>query len=120
MARISTRELVMCIMNPDVPSPVILFTRSHKRVKFSFFRRRIAFLPLKNEKTHKAERNWEMIVARAAPRTPNLKRNMKTGSRMMFTTAPRTTVIMPILPNPWALMKWFIPRLIMTKMVPNR
>ena len=30
---------------------------------------------LKNEKIHKAERNWEMIVARAAPCTPNLKKN---------------------------------------------
>ena len=51
---------------------------------------------------------------------PMSKRKMNTGSRTMFTTAPSPTVIMPTFPNPWALIKGFIPRPIITKRVPVR
>ncbi|RBP38969.1 hypothetical protein DFR81_11725 [Garciella nitratireducens] len=38
----------------------------------------------------------------------------------MFTMAPKTTVSIPIRSNPWALMKGFIPELIITKTVSSR
>lgn len=50
-----------------------------------------------------ADNNWEIIVARAAPCTPMLNTKMKIGSRMMFATAPKITVIIPMRPNPWEL-----------------
>ena len=43
---------------------------------------------------------------------------MNTGSRMMFSTAPMITVIMPMRGKPWALMNGFMPRLMSTGMVP--
>ena len=38
----------------------------------------------------------------------------------MLVTAPSSTVIMPLRPKPWALMKLFIPRLIITNTLPHR
>ena len=37
-----------------------------------------------------------------------------------FTTAPTNTVSMPVLANPWALMKGFMPKEVRTKTVPIR
>ena len=61
-----------------------------------------------------------MMVARAAPRTPMWRTKIKSGSRIRFRTAPMETVSIPVIPNPWALIKLFMPRLIMTKSVPIR
>ena len=61
---------------------------------------------------------WEMMVARAAPRTPMCSTNMRMGSRIMLQTAPMSTVSMPVRAYPWALMNAFKPRASWTKMVP--
>ena len=61
-----------------------------------------------------------MIVARAAPCTPNLKEKIKIGSKIILTTAPINTVNIPILAKPWLLIKLFIPKPIKTNTVPNR
>ena len=45
---------------------------------------------------------------------------MKMGSSTMFTMAPSPTVIMPVAPKPWDVMKGFMPRPIMTNTVPSR
>ena len=55
------------------------------------------------------------MVANAAPRTPMWNTNMKSGSKTIFTMAPRPTVSMPIFPKPWAFINGFIPRPIITK-----
>ena len=59
-------------------------------------------------------------MARAAPRTPISRAKMKMGSSTMFTAAPRATVIIPMRLKPWALIKGFMPRPIITKRVPSR
>ena len=67
---ICTRELVMDMVNPDRPSPMILSTRlrsSFMALRLSF---RIVLGPVRNRIIQAAERNWEMMVARAAPCTP--------------------------------------------------
>ena len=68
----------------------------------------------------KIDKYWEMMVARAAPRTSMRKPKMNTGSRMMLATAPRSTVCIPIRPNPWELIKAFIPSPIITNTLPSR
>ena len=60
--------------------------------------RRMAFFPVRNRRTHTAEQAWARMVARAAPSTPMSK--IKTGSRTMFTMAPRPTVSIPVLAKP--------------------
>ena len=80
----------------------------------------MAFFPVRNRRTHTAEQAWARMVARAAPSTPMSKTKIKTGSRTMFTMAPRPTVSIPVLAKPWELMKGFRPRLTMTKRVPMR
>ena len=80
----------------------------------------IARFPHRKIITHAAEATWAITVAQAAPFTPILKAKMKIGSRIRLMTAPSTTVIIPIFPKPWALIKGFIPRLIITGIVPAR
>ena len=74
---------------------------------------------MRNRTTQTAEIPWEMMVARAAPRTPIWNTNMRIGSRMMLHMAPMSTVYMPVLAYPWALMKALSPRASCTKMVPR-
>ena len=62
---------------------------------------------------------WEIMVARAAPRTPMCSPNIRIGSRMMLQTAPMSTVSMPVFAYPWALMNALSPRASCTKMVPR-
>ena len=109
----------MDMAKPEVPRLKIRFTRPawSRRADSRSFRR--ARLPVRNFSTHTAEQAWEITVASAAPCTPISSRKMKMGSSTMLTTAPTATVIMPIRLKPWALMKGFIPRLIMTKRVPR-
>ena len=76
--------------------------------------------PVKNWSTHTADTPWAITVARAAPFTPMSSRKIKMGSSTMLMTAPMTTVNIPVFPNPWALIKGFIPRPIMTNRVPHR
>ena len=80
----------------------------------------MAFFPRRKEKAHSAEKNWEIMVAKAAPCTPMSNTKMKRGSKTILVTAPISTVIMPLRPKPWALIKGFSPRLIITKMLPHR
>ena len=66
--------------------------------------RRMVPLPVRKRKVQAAEAAWEMTVAMAAPCTPMSKIKMKTGSRMMFKTAPIRVVTMPMRAKPCALM----------------
>ena len=106
-------------MNPEAPRPRIRSTRGFSSSIRSFFILRIALSPVRNFIIQMAERVWEIIVARAAPCTPIWNRNINTGSRIRFATAPMMTVIMPIPANPWALMNIFMPRPIITETLPS-
>ena len=86
----------------------------------SLFSFRTAFFPVRNLRTQSAEQIWEIIVAIAAPLTPIWNTKIKTGSRIKFITAPMRTVSIPMLPNPWQLIKGFRPREIITAGVPAR
>ena len=50
----------------------------------------------RNQITKKQLTAWEITVAKAAPRTPNLSRKMNTGSSSTFRIAPMITVAMPM------------------------
>ena len=115
-----TRLLVMFTKKPDSPRETIFLVRPASSRMSDRRRRRMAFFPVRKAITHAADSPWEKMVASAAPRTPMPRPKMSTGSSTMFTTAPSSTVIIPVLPKPWALMKGFIPRLIMTNRVPHR
>ena len=95
-------------------------TRGAHSAIFRTLSRRIARRPVRKRSTHRAEHPWAITVARAAPRTPIPIPKIKMGSSTMFTKAPSPTVIIPTPPNPWAVMKGFIPRPIITKIVPRR
>ena len=59
----------------------------------------MACFPVRKRSTHAAERNCEMTVASAAPCTPMFRTKINTGSRAMLTTAPSSTVIIPMRPG---------------------
>ena len=82
--------------------------------------RSLVRLPRRNHTTHTADTAWAVMVARAAPCTPMLKPKMRMGSSTMLTTAPMSTVAMPTVEKPWAVMKKLRPRESSTKMVPER
>ena len=117
---ICTALLVTDIMNPEVPRTEIFFTSPPCRRIEALVRGIMAFFPVRKRKTQTAETNCDRMVARAAPWIPIFRPKIKTGSRIRFRTAPMETVSIPVTPKPWALMKLFIPRLIMTKTVPRR
>ena len=108
-----------CIVNVARPSA------THGRMSLGetkrFWRRRCknAFFPHRNDSTHAHESPCESTVASAAPRTPMSSAKMNTGSRMMFAAAPMSTVYMPTLAKPCAVMKAFMPSVSSTKSVPN-
>ena len=114
-----TRLLVMDITKPEVPRDRMRRTRPAWSTMADSFSFRMARRPVRNFSTHAAEHPWEITVAMAAPRTPISRPKIKMGSSTMFTSAPTVTVTMPILLNPWALIKGFIPRPIITKTVPR-
>ena len=89
--------------------------------RFRFFRRsrRIVVLPIRKLSTHTQEAAWDRMVASAAPRTPILRAKMKMGSRMILHTAPISTLNIPCLAKPWAVIKAFMPSVSWTKMVPR-
>ena len=99
---------------------MMAFTRFSSSAMYRSRSFRMARLPVRNLSTHTAEQAWAMMVARAAPRTPMSRAKMKMGSSTMFTMAPSPTVIMPVAPKPWDVMKGFMPRPIMTNTVPSR
>ena len=80
----------------------------------------MASLLIKKRNTQMAERNCENMVAKAAPFTPICSRKMKIGSKIILVMAPTKIVIIPMRPKPWELIKLFIPKLIITKTLPNR
>ena len=88
------------IVKPERPRVTICLTRLSFNLKFSLFSFSIVFLPARNRSTHTEEINWEMTVARAAPLTPRCRTKMKTGSNIIFKTAPIKTVSMPVLAKP--------------------
>ena len=71
--------------------------------RYSLRMRHLVCLPVRKRSTHTADTAWERMVARAAPRTPSPRTKMKMGSRMVFRTAPMSTVFMLTVVNPWAV-----------------
>ena len=115
-----TMELVMAMTKLEKPRETICHTSLGCRRMEPHSRRMRAFFPRRKDTAHTAERNWERMVAKAAPCTPMPNTKINTGSKRMFVTAPMSTVSMPVRPKPWALINWFMPRLIITKMLPSR
>ena len=117
-----TKLLVSCMINPAVPRLTIFFTTVTEAANSFHFNRRTlysAFL-CKKKSTNAADRNWERIVAVAAPLIPMPNRKIKTGSRSRFATAPMATDNIPMVEYPWALIKEFMPVDIIDGSVPNR
>ena len=108
-----------CIMKAARPSARQGSMTSASRRIFSFLSRSMVFSPLRKSSTHKQDMHWEMTVASAAPRTPISRPNMNTGSRIILDTAPISTVYMPVLEKPWAVMNAFMPRVSCTNIVPR-
>ena len=69
----------------------------------------------RNHKMQTADASCERTLAIAAPFTPKWKLKIHNGSKMILSTAPNTTLNIPIFPNPWAFIKLFMPKDIMTK-----
>ncbi len=59
------------------------------------------------------------MVASAAPWTPRPRTKMNSGSRIRFSTAPMSTVSMPVFANPWAVINMFSPSVSCTNTVPR-
>ena len=117
---ICTRLFVMDMVNPDIPRP----TMRSSRPASSFMAEGRSFsmvrLPVRKARIHRADSICERMVARAAPLTPMWKTKIKTGSSTILVTAPKSTVIIPTVPKPWELIKLFMPRPVMTKILPMR
>lgn len=65
--------------------------------------------PNRKRSTNRQLASWLSTVAMAAPLTPRSSRKIKTGSRMILSTAPSITDCIPFLAKPWQMMNWFIP-----------
>ena len=61
----------------------------------------------------------EITVARAAPFTPMCMAKIKIGSSTILQIAPISTVFIPTLANPCAVIKAFMPSVSWTKTVPT-
>ena len=120
MHTICTRQLVPCMMNPDIPNPIISRVSFQSTRRCSVFMRSSALFPVRNRRTQTQETIWLSTVASAAPPTPISSKKMKTGSSTRFSTAPIRVVSIPILGNPWALIKPFSPVASMVNVVPNK
>ena len=105
---------------PDSPSVTIAFTLTARSAIFFSRSRSTARWLVRNPSTHAAEQPWAITVAKAAPCTPIPAAKIKMGSSMILMIAPNPTVIIPIFPNPWDVIKGFIPRPIMTSTVPSK
>ena len=114
-----TRLSVLCIMNGASPSAThgassFQFSRSRRR-----FRCSIVCLPVRKRRTNAALTACEITVASAAPCTSMWKTKMNSGSSSVFSTAPISTVIIPALEKPCAVMNGFKPRDSCTNTVPR-
>lgn len=115
---ICTRLSVDCMIKGAKPSASTLpITPQLGRICCRRMRRVLLSLNRKRT-TQQADRHWERMVASAAPCTCILKTKIKIGSRIMLQAAPISTVSMPILANPCALIKAFMPSVSCTKSVP--
>ena len=108
-----------CITNVESPKAIQGVTYFKPVTRFSFLILSIVFLPVRNLTTQTQEMPCEIIVAKAAPRTPIFKPKIKIGSSTILQIAPISTVIMPSLAKPWAVINAFKPRVISTKIVPR-
>ena len=115
-----TRQLVPDMIKPGSPRAVICRSSESSGIIYCRFNRSTALFPVRKRSTHRQDTHWEITVAMAAPRTPRFKAKINTGSSTAFSTAPRTVVSIPILGNPWALIKPFMPVAIIEKAVPIR
>ena len=110
---------VLCMINADRPS-AMHGARSFMSMRiFCALRRRLVFLPIRKLTTHTQETPCEITVASAAPRTPMFRPKMKIGSSTMLHTAPMSTVIMPVVAKPCAVMNAFMPSVSSTNSVPK-
>ena len=98
------RLSVDCMTKGERPRARAGSTTFARGRRFSRRRRHLVFGPVRNRSTHAADTAWDKMVARAAPRTPMPKAKMKTGSRMVLSTAPISTVFMLTVVKPWAVM----------------
>ena len=113
------RLSVDCITNGESPSAIHGNTIFASTCRFSRFKYQRVFFPVRNVITHTADTACEITVASAAPRTPMPSAKMKIGSRTMFAAAPMSTVYIPTLAKPCAVMNAFMPSVSSTKSVPN-
>ena len=67
---ICTELLVIAMVKPDMPRATMFFTRSFFSRNAEVFSLKIAVLPVRNFTIQRADRNWDSIVASAAPLTP--------------------------------------------------
>ena len=108
-----------CMIKAAAPKAMQGSSRRKPGKRFSFFSRRKVFSPRRKKITHAHEMPCERMVASAAPRTPIFSPNINRGSNAMLATAPISTVYMPILAKPWAVIKAFIPKVSSTNSVPS-
>ena len=117
-----TRLLVSCMINPAVPRLTMFFNRVRESASSRNFKSFTLYSALLCKKftTKAADKNWDKIVAMAAPLIPKPNTKIKIGSRIRFVTAPRATDNIPTVEYPCELMKGFIPVAIIEATVPRR
>ena len=108
-----------CITKLAAPSATQGSTSFAPGKRFSARSVSIVFLPRRKASTHTQDRHWDITVASAAPRTPMPRAKMNTGSSTIFVTAPMSTVYMPTLAKPCAVMNAFMPSVSCTNTVPS-
>ena len=108
-----------CITNTERPSAMHGGMSFRPVSRVSFLSLSTVFLPRRNARTHTQDTACDITVATAAPLTPMLSAKINRGSSTMFNTAPMSTVYMPVLAKPCAVMKAFRPSVICTKIVPR-
>ena len=110
------------MINPAIPRLTIFFAYPvHSDI--SFFRKNRTFnsaFPVRKKRTKAADNVCDSMVAIAAPRTPNPRTKINSGSSIRFATAPIATESIPTTEYPWALMNGFIPTAIIDGNVPSR
>ena len=99
------RLSVDCMMKGDTPRASTGASTLQLGRRYCRWRRSLVRFPSRNHTTHTADTPWAVMVARAAPFTPMPKPKMNTGSSTMLITAPMSTVAMPMVEKPWAVMK---------------
>ena len=107
-----------CMINVAEPRATQGNTSAGAMRIFSFFSRSMVLGPVRNRSTQTQERHWEIMVARAAPRTPIFSAKINSGSSTILATAPISTVRIPIWAKPCAVMKAFMPSVNCTNTVP--